>query len=475
MNDEQINKLADTCEAWLQGDWRELHAPDAATVEESRLFELLSEVREQLITASATENDFGARYVQLEDQLHRAEALLEAAKILTSTLDLDVLLKTTTEKIAELFKLSDGAEIFLYDPARDALVTMTSFGYPVLEREILFSPGEGAPGLVFQLRQPLLADTEEAVAQLYESVRGDAKDVLDKFKTSHPLPSQSVLCVPFITRDKVIGSLQLEHWTDRRKFKQKDLRLLTHLADLIAIAVDNGMLWKELGKKEDRLRQMFGQLINVQEAERKRIATEIHDGAGQALTLISIGLTNLADIVPPESIEAHTRITDLRNAIRDIMGSLRDLTFTLYPSVLDDLGLVAALKWYTSRFVEPQSPKIILTLEDIGKELNPTVATVLYRVAQEALTNSLRHSQATEIRVSLSKARGDLVLTIEDDGNGFNAVKLMQSPVESFGLYGMSERLALVNGSLKIRSSPGQGTFVRARVPLYLNEKTENA
>jgi signal transduction histidine kinase len=465
MNQEQLKKLNDTCTAWLQGDWQELQVQSEVTGEEAQLYKTLSGLREILIASSKNVDDCNSRYEQLEDRVREEEILLNAAKILTSTLDFDVLLKTTTEKIAEMFKLSDGATLFIYDEERDELVCRASYGYPEVPGGFWTKPDEGAPGLVFQVQEPVLAVTEEEVARLYDSVKSNAHPILDNIRHSH-LPSQSVLCVPFIARGKVIGSLQLEHWKDAYTFTQKDLHLLVRLADLIAIAVDNGLLWRELGKKEERLHHMVGQLLTAQEVERKRIATEIHDDASQALTIISIGLTNLSDSLPPELTEMHERIQNLRAEIKEIMGTMRDLSFTLRPSVLDDLGLVAALKWYVSRFTESQSPRIILELGKIEKDLDPAVATILFRVAQEALNNAIRHSQADEIKISLKRYREALVMKIEDDGRGFDSAKLMQDPRESFGLYGMSERLALVNGSLKIISTPGHGSIVRARVPV---------
>lgn len=468
MDQDQLKNLTQICTAWSQGDWQELQMKSELSEEEAQFYKTLSVLREKLIVASRSVDDCDTRYEQLEDRLQEGEMLLDAAKILTSTLNFEILLKTTTEKIAELFKLSDGATMFLYDEEKNKLECVASFGYLDVPGKLWLKPEEGGPGLVFQLHKPILVETQEGVAWLYNSVKSEAHGILEKVRLAHPLASQSVLCAPFIVRDKVIGSLQLEHWTDQQTFTQKDQRLLVRLADLIAIAIDNGLLWRELGKKEEHLHHMVGQLINAQELERKRISTEIHDDTSQALTIISLGLSNLSDCLPPELIDAHDKILRLKADVKEIMGRMRDLSFALRPSVLDDLGLTAALNWYATRFTGTQSPKIVLELEKVGKELDPAVATVLFRVAQEALNNALRHSQASEIKIGLTRYSGELVLKVKDDGNGFDAAKLMQDPAESFGLYGMSERLSLVNGSLKISSKPGKGSIVRARVPILI-------
>ena len=466
MQSEQIKKLAEVLTAWVDCSWQELPSLNDPTAEEAALFNTLSQLRVHLIDSARESEASKQRFVELKNRLREDEVLLEAARVLASTLEFEPLLKATTDKISELFELTDGAGMFLYDQARGVLEMIASVGYPHYEDQVSLKPGEGAPGTVFLLREPILAIGADQVAQLYQSVEGEVKHHLNLFMNSHPLPSQSVICVPFIARDKVIGSLQLEHWKDERTFTVEDLNLLMRLADLIAIAVDNGVLWRELGVNEDRRRFLVGQLIHAQEAERKRIARELHDDASQALTMVSIGLISLDRSVPEAFPELHSKISGLRDAVKDIMGRMRDLTYAIRPSMLDDLGLASALKWYSSRFSGQDSPKIELSLEDCGNCLDPLVATVLFRVAQEALNNSINYSQAAEIKVVLRYSNDSVMLRIEDNGIGFPAEKVMKDPSKSIGLNGMAERVALFNGSLKISSSPGKGTIIRVRIPI---------
>lgn len=471
MQNEQIKKLAEAGAAWLDGNWQELPVFDAPTAEEAALVSVLSQLRVRWMDSAKENEALNQQFAEMKNQLREAEVLLEAAKVLTSTLELEPLLMATTDKISELFELADGVAMFLYDQARGELEMITSTGYPQYADHVFLQPGEGAPGTVFMLREPILENGEDEVAQLYQSVQGEVGRRLDLFKRSHSLPSQSVICVPFIARNKVIGSLQLEHWTDTSTFSHEELNLLVRLADLIAIAVDNGVLWRELGEKEDRHRVLVGQLIHAQEAERKRIARELHDDASQALTTVSIGLSSLDRSVPDAFPELHTRISDLREAVKDIMERMRDLTFEIRPSMLDDIGLTAALKSYSSRFSGPDTPRIELSLDECGKCLDPLLATVLFRIAQEGLNNAVNYSQAAEIKVILRKNKDSVMLIIKDNGIGFEADKLIKDPTKSIGLNGMRERVALFNGSLQIRSSPGKGTTIQARIPL---EEPEN-
>ena len=461
----QIKQLADVCAAWLAGDWQKLELPAGATSEEVALFDTLTGIRTRLMLTTASEPSCGDAG-GLQECLREAEVLLEAAKVLTSTLELEPLLKATIDSIGKVFELSDGGAVFLYNQASETLDLVASFGYPTSPDFSQLLPGEGAPGMAFVLRQPLLAIGPEEVARYDATIRDERICSVKKFQHSHSLPSQSVLCVPFIVKGRAVGSLALEHWTDQRTFSESDLRLLAHLGDLIAIAVDNGMLWSELRTKEDRLHQMVGRMISAQEEERKRIARELHDDAGQALTLVMVSLSGLEGVLPPDMLEARARIADLRTSVKELMCRIRDLTFALRPSVLDDLGLAAALRWYARCFAGPQAPKVTLDLEDIGKSIDPAVATVLFRVGQEALNNAFRHSGATEIKVGLHQVHDAFVLTIEDNGAGFRVDEVMREPQESLGLHGMSERLTMVNGVLKVRSVPTRGTTVRACVPL---------
>jgi len=463
---ELIKRLADTCAAWLDGDWQELPPLAESTEEEAALYTSLRQLRTRLVSCAKNGQRRNKTVQELENDLRDAQLLSEATKVLTSTLELEPLLKATTDKIAEMSELTDGAAIFLYDPARNVLEMVASFGYPDYGRQARLAPGEGAPGLVFLLRQPMLAMGEDEVAQLYASVRGEEKRYVDLFRQSHPLPSQSVICVPFVARGKAIGSLQLEHWRDTRTYTERDLSLVVRPADLIAISVDNAMLWRELGKKEERLHHMVGQLINAQEAERKRIARELHDDAGQALTTLAVGLSTLSSSVPGDLPEIRSQIAGLQDEVKGLMGRMRDLTLAIRPSILDDLGLVAALKWYASRFGGSDSPQVLFSYDDDTRALDSLMATMLFRVAQEALNNALRHSQATQVRMALRTVGRTVVLVVEDNGIGFCVDEVLRDPAASLGLQGMSERLGLFNGSLHIHSFPGRGTVVRACVPL---------
>ncbi len=163
------------------------------------------------------------------------------------------------------------------------------------------------------------------------------------------------------------------------------------------------------------------------------------------------------------TVKAAKRALTMRELIDKTIDEVRGIALRLRPSVLDDLGLIPALEWYTAELEKRSGIAFVLNRQDIPK-VNEIVATAAYRIAQEALTNVVRHSSATHVEVSL-KVQGDtLTLTVVDNGRGFNTVELSES--ESLGVAGMRERANLAGGTLEIESQPGKGSQVYCRLPI---------
>lgn len=394
---------------------------------------------------------------------------MEIAKILTSTLDFDEVLRAAVAEIVGMCKLADAGVICLYHEDADSLVVSAHFGYPEVVNKIVLHPGQGAPGRVFLSRQPALFRGEERVAECYASAGSENQPYLNEILLARSSPTTSLLCAPFLVRGQAIGSIQLEHWTDRRTFTDDDVGLLSELADLIAIAVDNGRLWRELKQKEEISHQMVVKLITAQEEERERVARELHDEIGQALTAVLVGLSSLVQILPSAPAELHAKVASLQNTVKEIMVRVRHLMLAVRPTMLDDLGLVAAIKWYIFDFLGSSGLAIDLEVEDAGdltQKLDPLVEVVIFRVAQEALNNAVRYSQASEIRVKLTASPRAIYLAIQDNGVGFDVDAVMQDIKRSLGLHGMVERVSFLQGTLHITSAPGQGTSLNMVIPL---------
>jgi two-component system sensor histidine kinase UhpB len=215
------------------------------------------------------------------------------------------------------------------------------------------------------------------------------------------------------------------------------------------------------------LQKMSEQVLAAQEDERKRVARELHDETAQALTTLLIRLRILERSRTEDEMRA--QINGLRELTAETLEAVRKMAVELRPATLDDLGLVAALEAYTESYSSRNSVPVCFNAEGFFDQrhgrLPPQVELVLYRVVQEALTNAAKHASAKSIRVQLRRTAEEVVAIVEDDGAGFAVEDTMRSRERGLGLFGMQERLALVEGQLVIDSAPGAGTRVHARVP----------
>ncbi len=219
----------------------------------------------------------------------------------------------------------------------------------------------------------------------------------------------------------------------------------------------------ELQKSHDQLRALAAGLQTVREEERTRVAREIHDELGQALTAMKIDLAFLMRELPGDRRQPLSRIQSLSKLADQTIDSMRRIATELRPGILDDLGLVAAVEWAANDFQARTGTKCRVGLPDVDVPIHPECATALFRIFQETLTNVARHARATEVNVKLAKDNGDLSLEVQDNGQGIGDEQL--SAPRSLGILGMRERALLLGGDLTIRGAPGKGTTVSVRIP----------
>ena len=212
------------------------------------------------------------------------------------------------------------------------------------------------------------------------------------------------------------------------------------------------------------MRILSGRLVTAQEEERRHIARELHDEIGQILTVVKINLESLREPARLASGTAGVE-TCVQNVDRAIQQA-RALAHDLRPAILDDLGLPSALRWFVDQIPEGRLNTHLALDGGEGKPLAPEIKTAAFRIAQEAVTNVLRHASAGNVWVSLVADPSNLELRVRDDGLGFDLIKLRRSQAMSFGLSNMEERVRLVGGQIEIVTSPGAGTEVWARFPI---------
>jgi PAS domain S-box-containing protein len=220
---------------------------------------------------------------------------------------------------------------------------------------------------------------------------------------------------------------------------------------------------KEYSRK---LQVLSRRLVEAQETERRNIARELHDEIGQALTVMQLNLQ--AMLQSPGADALTPRLNESLKVVERVLEQVQDISLDLRPSILDDLGLEPALRWYTDRQAALVELKVEFHADRLEQRLDPVIETECFRVAQEALTNVVRHAQAKVVTVELRKEEGQLHLCVRDDGIGFDVAAIREKAVHgaSLGLLSMEERAALAGGGLEFKSTPGQGTDVQAWFPL---------
>ena len=213
--------------------------------------------------------------------------------------------------------------------------------------------------------------------------------------------------------------------------------------------------------------ELLHRTVKAQESERQRIARELHDETGQTLTALGLGLRGLTETIPVDSHRAVLQAKQLENLAVNGLDELQRLVTGLHPPQLDDLGLMAALRWYANQIKERFGLPVQLSSQGTPVELPIEVRTVVFRIVQEAMTNTIRHAGASQVSIRLDFTPAELCLEVEDNGMGFDVGKVMNNTAvrPCWGLLGIMERAALIGATCQILSQPGKGTLVIVCVP----------
>src|SRR3954451_1443437 len=396
---------------------------------------------EQLVTllagqaAVAIEN---ARLYEASTRWSRQlQSLQEVGNALATETDLEKLLDLVVRRLRELVS-----------------ARVVALALPIGSNELRFAAVAGAEGLLGTTISRS-GSKSGAVLERRRSERIDS--VLDDpevhQEVSRQLAARTGMWVPLIARDQAIGVLEIhdKEGPDPR-FTHDDFRLAETFAARAAVAV-------ELSQRVAR--DAVRRVVQAQELERQRLARELHDETGQALTSILLGLKPLEEALADHP--ARAALAELREHVVSALQNVRRLAVELRPAVLDDFGLVPALERLTDAFAEQSEIRVDFHSALGETRLSSEVETTLYRVVQESLTNIVKHANAHNISVSIAPRESTVAAVIEDDGAGFDQRAVRG---EGVGLLGMRERLSFVDGRLEIESRPGAGTTIVAEVPL---------
>lgn len=322
-------------------------------------------------------------------------------------------------------------------------------------------------------------DGQRIGAQLFQLATEDVEAVVipgieDEERVEVKVPPsgqlRKAISIPLRVRGQTIGAMNF-CGDEEAPFNEESVQVLELLASMAALAIENAYLYKEVDGKARLRRQLLAREIKVQEEERRRIARELHDEAGQSLTGLIMSLDTIDQALsakPKEGAEhqIHGFVREARDIASGTLQEIRRVIFDLRPTLLDDLGLVAAVDWYAKTSLAKAGVQVEVKAEGLDGRLPQVVEIALYRIIQEAIGNVIKHSFAKNCSVALTCADGTVEAAIEDDGKGFDRERITSSGEEHLGIAGMQERARSLNGQFAIHSRLGEGTHVQIRIPL---------
>ena len=364
------------------------------------------------------------------------ESLIEVSSALARETDVDRLLELVAARLQELLH---------------ARVVTVALPDGPNELRIVTAAGEGAEALIGET----LPRHESKGGRVLDRRRSERSDsVLDDpevhLAVTRRMGARTGLWVPLLAQDRPIGVISAHDklGPPDARFTDDDVRLAETFASRAAVAVD-------LSERVER--DALRRVVAAQELERRRLARELHDETGQALTSVLLGLKQL------EGAESSEAVAGLRELVVATLQDVRRLAVELRPKVLDDFGLMPALERLTQGFAEQTGIAVDLEAGAIAERLPTELETAIYRIVQESLTNVVKHARARRVSVLVTRNDGRIKAVIEDDGAGFDPAA---SDGGGMGLVGMRERIELLDGSLRVESSPSSGTTVAVEVPL---------
>ncbi|MCB0179360.1 MAG: GAF domain-containing protein [Anaerolineae bacterium] len=422
-------------------------------------YDELNQDRLELLSAMATQVALALQnadlFVSEQGARSTAEVLREAHLELTKSLDIHHIATISLKYLDRLIHYDHAAVVLCR--SKDELYVSAYQGHnksveprPLSGRQLPLSKYPLIQRIIETEKMTIVSDTQ-AEPDWQPVIVGEA--------------SRSWLGVPLTTGQDTIGAL-IASKTSPNYFHDQDGHLAEALAIQTATAIQNGNLYTEVQTNRNRLRRLADQLITMQEAERQRVSRELHDEAGQALNALKVSLGLIRDDLPAGFGSVQQRLKDAGDLADQTLNRIRTISYDLRPPELDTLGLDAALEEFCEDFAQRTRLKIRYEGFELP-ELADAIRISFYRFLQEALTNVVKHAEASEVKVKLSHNNHQVCLSIADNGRGFLVILPAQahSGAQGLGLLGMKERFEQLGGSINIASRLGQGTTITACVP----------
>ena len=402
---------------------------------------------------------------KLTNDRQRAELLASLSqRLMQDTRDYSQLLEHITAEISKL--IGDTCLIALFKSDLNVVeiqaITHRNVKSRLRQREQL-------------LNQAVSVETTPMVSHILKGERFSAKKITHE-KAAKLLPAEFSILLgenglnelevfPLHSGDQPLGILAIarEH---EAEYAEAEISFVSSLASPIALAIQNARLFEQLSESQDQLRGLSQQLVQMQETQYRHLAKELHDRVGQDMTAININLNIMRTLLPQTiSKDVLSRLSDTEKLVREIVVHMRTIMAEFRPPMLDQYGLAAALHWYSEQYSRRTNIEIKVNDQFLKDTRLPSELEIaLFRIAQEALNNVAKHAQASQVDIELIESQENIIMTVTDNGVGFDAPAQSISSPGHWGVTNMQERARAVNGDFLLRSVPGQGTQVVVKV-----------
>ncbi|MBN1137502.1 MAG: GAF domain-containing sensor histidine kinase [Anaerolineae bacterium] len=412
----------------------------AARSELEKVIEELEAEKEQLRAGyrSVTQRLIGLRMVQ------------HIAQELATELDVDRLLSRILRTALDAVDGTAGSLLLLDPGGQELIFAVVEGGRGAELQGQRMSADRGLAGWVVRHNQPVIVDDAQHDTRFFREITAGTE-----------MKVGSVLCAPLVTRDQVIGALQILNKAQGAHFDDDDLDLLTAFAAQSATAIESARLYQELRRERDRL-------IAVDEEARRRLARDLHDGPAQMLASMMMTVEFIQRLLDRFPERVPEELADLHSMGERALYQVRTLLFELRPVILETRGLAPALEAYVDRQRSEGNLQYHLDVGGFSGRLTPTAERTIFDIIQEAVGNVKKHARAQNVWIALAVSDDRLLAGVRDDGRGFEVerMKAEYGQRASLGMLNMEERAQAVGGKLSIQSEPGAGTTIGLSAPL---------
>ena len=411
----------------------------------------IAELRKDVTVERELENQIVRRH-------HHLHALNRISSATSGLWDLDAILNIALDTVLEIINATTGGILLLHGQTRKLSYRVYRGLSAKYVEQMEMSLGEGVAGKVAETGEPIVL----------ENISGDPRAAHPDLVNTEGLGG--FISVPLKAKDRVLGVMNIASHV-QGKFSADDMFLLNSIGYQLGTAIEQARLYQRLERGKERYQTLLQHALTAQEEERKRIARELHDETSQAITSLTLNLQAAITKAETDGIEDTDfigRLRKIQSLAVHTQNEISKLMKELRPTLLDELGLPAAISRYAKDSLESLGTKVFTEFEGVEERLPTEVEVTLFRIAQGTVGNILEHAEAKNVSIRLECGTNECVLEVKDDGKGFDVNKItrVDKGGRGAGLFTMKERARLVGGACKIRSEPGKGTKIAVKIPL---------